>query len=200
MGALRTFLIEHPALVWLLGFKLVADPSALHGLNSSQSVPSRRQLSRALRDLPNDACQFLLDSTIQLIRDALPPELAATFGHVVAGDTKHILAWVKENNPKQYIKEGRFDPSRQPKGDPDCTLGAKKRRNVSPDPDEAPPPAASRHRQLKQLRLPRSAARLSTTGAMPPVWSPVSFLSGAKSYWPSARVHLTRATSAISGR
>jgi len=140
MGALRTFLIEHPALVWLLGFRLVADPTAPHGFDVSQSVPSRRQLSRVLRELPNDACQFLLSSTIQLIRDALPPELATSFGDVVAGDTKHILAWVKENNPKQYIKEGRFDPKRQPKGDPDCKLGAKKRRNLSPDPDEALPP------------------------------------------------------------
>jgi hypothetical protein len=140
MGALRTFLIEHPALVWLLGFKLVADPTAPHGFDVAQSVPSRRQFNRVLRDLPNDACQFLLSSTVQLIRDALPPELAASFGNVVAGDTKHILAWVKENNPKQYIKEGRFDPTRQPKGDPDCTLGVKKRRNVSPEPDDSPPP------------------------------------------------------------
>lgn len=140
MGALRTFLVEHPALVWLLGFKLVADPAAPHGFNVTKTVPQRRQLNRVLRELSNDACQFLLDSSVQLIRDALPPELAASFGDVVAGDTKHILAWVRENNPKQYIKEGRFDPTRQPKGDPDCTLGVKKRRNVSPEPDDTPPP------------------------------------------------------------
>lgn len=140
MGALRTFLVEHPALVWLLGFKLVADPTAPHGFNGAKSVPQRRQLNRVLRDLSNDACQFLLDSSVQLIRDALPPELAASFGDVVAGDTKHLLAWVKENNPKQYIKEGRFDPKRQPKGDPDCTLGVKKRRNLSPEPDATPAP------------------------------------------------------------
>src|SRR6266545_1300197 len=103
MGALRTFLIEHPALVWLLGFRLMADPTAPHGFDVSQSVPNRRQLSRVLRELPNEACQFLLDSTVQLIRDALPPDLAASFGDGVAGDTKPILAWVKENNPKQYI-------------------------------------------------------------------------------------------------
>lgn len=140
MGALRTFLIEHPALVWLLGFKLIADPSAPHGFDVAQSIPSRRQFNRVLRDLPTDACHFLLDSSVQLIRNALPPELAATFGDVVAGDTKHILAWVRENNPKQYIKEGRFDPTRQPKGDPDCTLGVKKRRNTSPEPDDTPAP------------------------------------------------------------
>jgi hypothetical protein len=37
---------------------------------------------------------------------ALLPE---TFGQTVSLDTSHILAWVKENNPRQYIKEGRFD-------------------------------------------------------------------------------------------
>jgi hypothetical protein len=143
MGALRTFLLEHPALVWLLGFRLVSDPSAPHGFNVQASVPTRRQFSRVLRDLSNQAAQFLLDSSVQVIRTTLPPDLAAHFGDVVAGDTKHILAWVKENNPKQYIKEGRHDPKRQPKGDPDCTLGAKKRRNRGPDdadpPTEAPP-------------------------------------------------------------
>lgn len=138
MGALRTFLIEHPALVWLLGFRLVADPSAPHGFDVPRSVPSRRQLSRVLRTLDNAACQFLLDSTVQLICAALPPDLAANFGTVVAGDTKHILAWVKENNPKQYVAEGRFDPTRQPAGDPDCKLGVKKRRNASPDPVDPP--------------------------------------------------------------
>jgi hypothetical protein len=136
MGTLRTFLVEHPALVWLLGFKLIADPTAPYGFNVPQSVPSRRQLSRVLRDLPNDACQFLLSSTVQLIRDVLPPELSASFGNVVAGDTKHILAWVKESNPRLSMKDGRFDPTRQAKGDPNCSLGTKKRRNRSPDADD----------------------------------------------------------------
>jgi hypothetical protein len=137
MSDLRAYLIEHPALVWLLGFPLVADPSAPHGFNVAASVPTRRQFNRALRELSNDALQFLLDSTVTTIRDALPPDLRATFGEVVAGDTKAILAWVKENNPKVYIKEGRFDKTRQPQGDPDCKLGVKKRRNTSPDPDDA---------------------------------------------------------------
>lgn len=145
MGALRTFLIEHPALVWLLGFRLVADPVAPHGFDVARSVPSRRQFSRVLRTLSNDACQFLLDSTVHRIRAALPPDVAASFGTVVAGDTKHILAWVKENNPKQYVAEGRFDPTRQPTGDPDCKLGVKKRRNTTPDavdPPATPPTEA----------------------------------------------------------
>lgn len=139
MGALRSFLILHPALVWLLGFELVADPSAPFGFDVARSVPSRRQLSRVLRTLSNDACQFLLDSSVELIRAALPPDLAAAFADTVAGDTKHILAWVKQNNPKQFITHGRFDPECQPTGDPDCKLGVKKRRNRSPATDTAPP-------------------------------------------------------------
>ncbi len=132
MRALRTYLHEHPALVWLLGFPLEVDPDAAYGFDVDASLPSRRQLSRVLRDLSNPALQFLLSSSVERIRAQLPPELAATFGDVIAIDTKHILAWVKENNPKQYVEE-RFDPKRQPKGDPDCKLGVKTRRNTSPD-------------------------------------------------------------------
>ena len=47
----------------------------------------------------------------------------------VSLDTKHILAWVKENNPKAYVPN-RFNKARQPAGDPDCRLGCKRR---SPD-------------------------------------------------------------------
>jgi len=141
MPTLRRYLLDHPALVWLLGFTLVPDPSSPFGFDVAASVPTRRQFNRVLRDLSNDALQFLLDSTVVSIRAALPPELQATFGDVVAGDTKAILAWVKQNNPKQFIKEGRLDKTRQPKGDPDCKLGIKNRRNTSPEDDiDTPPP------------------------------------------------------------
>jgi hypothetical protein len=128
MSDLRTFLIDHPALVWLLGFPLVLDPTAPHGFTVAATVPTRRQFSRVLRTLPNDALQFLLTSSIGRITETLSPEQQAAFGQTVAGDTKHILAWVKENNPKVYV-EHRFDKHRQPSGDPDCKLGVKKQRN-----------------------------------------------------------------------
>jgi hypothetical protein len=44
-------------------------------------------------------------------------------------DTKHILAWVKENNPKAYLEGRRYDKTQQPAGDPDCKLGCKRKRN-----------------------------------------------------------------------
>jgi hypothetical protein len=128
MGKLREYLVDHPALVWLLGFPLVPDARAKHGFDVERSVPRRRQFGRVLRDLPNPAAQFLLDGTVYLIRQALPPELQASFGDVISLDTKHIIAWVKENNPKAYVDE-RFDKTQQPKGDPDCKLGCKRRHN-----------------------------------------------------------------------
>jgi len=128
MGKLRRYLVEHPALVWLLGFPLVADPAAPHGFDVERSVPLRRQFGRVLRELDNAALQFLLDGAVKLIHQALPEDLQAGFGDVISLDTKHILAWVKQNNPKAYVDE-RFDKTKQPKGDPDCKLGCKRRHN-----------------------------------------------------------------------
>jgi hypothetical protein len=138
MSDLRAYLLEHPALVYWLGFERLPDPSAPHGFDLAASVPKRRHLSTVLRTLPNQALQFLLSATVQLLRDTLSPEDQASFGDIIAGDTQALLAWVKENNPKQYIKEGRLDKNRQPKGDPDCALGVKKGRTKVPaDPDDA---------------------------------------------------------------
>lgn len=143
MSSLRTFLIEHPALVYWLGFRRVADPSAPFGFDVAATVPSRRQLSRVLRTLPNAVMQGLLDATVTQLRSSLPPEQQDSFGDLIAGDTQALLAWVKENNPKQYIKEGRLDKTRQPSGDPDCTLGVKKRKNSSSgDGDDHPAPTS----------------------------------------------------------
>jgi hypothetical protein len=141
MSELCRFLIKHPALVYWLGFERVSDPAAPHGFDVAQSVPKRRHFSTVLRDLPNDALQFLLAASIHLLKATLPPEQQLTFGDTIAGDTQALLAWVKENNPKQYIKEGRLDKTKQPKGDKDCTLGVKHRRNHAPhDADGADEP------------------------------------------------------------
>jgi len=148
MGHLRHYLAEHPGLIWLLGFPLVPDPAAPHGFDVERSLPSRRQFGRVLRELDPTAAQFLLTATVQLIAAALPADV--NFGAVVAGDTKHILAWVKENNPKQYV-EDRYNKARQPAGDPDCKLGCKKRRNqgeanggsATPAPMAAVPPSSA---------------------------------------------------------
>ena len=75
----------------------------------------------------NHRLQFLLDQTVSLLADNLPAD--AAFGDVVSFDTKHVLAWVKENNPKEHIAHDRFDKHQQPQGDRDCKLGCKRRSN-----------------------------------------------------------------------
>ena len=80
-----------------------------------------------LRVLPNAVLQFLLADSVRLIREELAA-LGMQTGTCISLDTKHILAWVKENNPKAYV-ENRYDKARQPAGDPDCKLGCKRRHN-----------------------------------------------------------------------
>lgn len=131
MSKLRDFLIEHPALVWLLGFELLADPKARYGFDVEATIPSRRRFGRLLADLNNAALQFLLDCTVNLIRQELPSDIF--FGHEISMDTKHIVAWVQENNPKAYLKLGqRLDKTCQPHGDRDCKLGCKRKSNQQP--------------------------------------------------------------------
>ena len=127
MEKLRQFLIEHPGFIWLFGFPLQLAPELPLGFNPRASLPTARHLTDMLRTLPNAALQFLLADSVRVIC----AELAAR--HIspvecVSLDTKHILAWVKENNPKAYVAD-RFDKTKQPAGDPDCRLGCKRRHN-----------------------------------------------------------------------
>jgi hypothetical protein len=127
MGDLRQYLVEHPSLVWLCGFPLVTSRHASWGFDVEASLPTQRHLTRMLRGIPNAALQFLLADTIRLILLELR-KLGIAAGECVSLDTKHIIAWVKENNPKAYV-EDRYDKTKQPAGDPDCRLGCKRRHN-----------------------------------------------------------------------
>lgn len=138
MGTLRQYLLEHPALVWLCGFPLRPSAAFPWGFDAEASLPTQRHFTRLLRQFPNSALQFLLDSSVA----SLQVEFAALgiqLGRCIALDTKHILAWVKENNPKAYHTADRFDKTKQPKGDPDCKLGCKRRRNQRASSKEPPP-------------------------------------------------------------
>jgi hypothetical protein len=135
MAQLRRFLCEHPELVWLLGF------TTKRRFNAAKVLPTARHFTRLLRKMPAECGQFLLDETVRCLSAKLP----ADFATAVSLDTKHILAWVKENNPKAYVQE-RFDKTKQPKGDSDCKLGCKRRRNQSPQnatPHRNPRPAST---------------------------------------------------------
>ncbi len=136
MGHLRRYLVEQPALTWLLGFPLQLSLAADHGFDVDASLPSPAHFSYVLRTLGNDILQFLLTDTVKLLRIALPDNIP--FGQSISLDTKVVIAWVKENNPKAYIKQDRYSPERQPVGDPDCRVRCKRRRNVGPDEEITP--------------------------------------------------------------
>ena len=149
MARLREYLIEHPALTWTLGFPLVESSDFPWGFDVEASLPTHRHFTHMLRKLPNAVLQTLLDSTVALLKEALPSHVQ--FGQAVSLDTKHILAWVKQNNPKAYIlRKDRYDKTKPPTGDHDCRLGCKKRRNQraaeqhsTPTPQEKPVPAGN---------------------------------------------------------
>jgi len=124
---LREYLVTQPALVWVLGFPPVPATQYAWGFDVDASLPTHRHLSRLLRSIPNASLQYLLDDTVRLIQAELG-QAAANFGDCISLDTKHIIAWVKENNPKAYVSD-RYDKTKQPSGDPDCKLGCKRRHN-----------------------------------------------------------------------
>jgi hypothetical protein len=138
MSRLRQYLLEHPALVWVLGFPLAPSRQFSWGFDVEASLPTHRHLSRLLRTAPNAAFQFLLDNTVHLIQAELASEVA-DFGQAISLDTKHIIAWVKENNHKAYVKD-RYDKNLQPTGDGDCRLGCKRKRNQRASTELPPTP------------------------------------------------------------
>jgi hypothetical protein len=127
LADLHRYLVQHPALVWVLGFPLVRSSAFSWGFDPKASLPNHRHFCRLLHTIPNASLQFLLDETVRLLQQALHHE-SPDFGDCIALDTKHIIAWVKENNGKAYVQD-RYDKTKQPNGDPDCRLGCKRRTN-----------------------------------------------------------------------
>ncbi len=131
IGDLLLYLREHPALIWLLGFPLSYTSQHLpFGFDPQASLPTERHMARMLRHIPNFTSQHLLTCSVQLLFEEFARQGSAV-EPCISLDTKHILAWVKENNPKAYV-ENRFNKTQQPKGDPDCKLGCKRKHNKRP--------------------------------------------------------------------
>jgi hypothetical protein len=120
---LRRFLVAHPALVLFLGFRPKRSKTSPFGFDVEKTVPTARHLRRKLQTIPNQDLQTILSGTVKDPKEEVPH-----FGRRIAQDNKHIYAWVKQNNPKAYVTD-RFNPDRQPTGDPDCRLGVKRRAN-----------------------------------------------------------------------
>ena len=130
---LAGYLTDHPEMAWLLGF-----PSINAAKDSFQpNLPTARHFPRLLHKMPNGCAQFLLDSSVKALLAEFQRRGIA-ISETVSLDTKHILAWVKENNPKAYIKSDRFNKEKQPPGDPDCKLGCKRRHNQRASNKEPP--------------------------------------------------------------
>jgi hypothetical protein len=125
--SLQGFLFEHPGFICLLGFPLVLAPETSLSFNIRASLPSRQHWNKMLRQMPQSTVQFLLADSVRLILAELRARHAPDVD-CVSLDTKHILAWVKQNNPKAYVPD-RFNKDKQPHGDPDCRLGCKRRHN-----------------------------------------------------------------------
>ncbi len=120
---LRRFLLKHPALVIFLGFKLKGLSRNLpFGFDIQETVPSARHLRRKLQETQNSHLKLLVYDTIHNLQ-----KLELLNG-IAAMDTKEIMAFVKENNPKQYVKD-RFKKDNIPPGDKTCALGAKPSSN-----------------------------------------------------------------------
>ena len=130
-GHLHRYLLEHEAFIWLCGFPLVPSFTTPSGFNAPASLPTARHFTHLLRQMPNTVLQVLLANSIRLIGDELDARDIA-WGDCISLDTKHVVARVRENNPKAYIAD-RYNKAKQPAGDPDCRLGCKRRHN-SADP------------------------------------------------------------------
>jgi hypothetical protein len=141
MSDLRTYLYEHPAFIWLFGFPLVPDPTSSHGFDADASLPTQRHFTRMLRKMPNTKLQFLLSDSLTAILTELATLGCTAVAQATSLDTKHVLAWVKQNNPKAYVTD-RFDKTQQPAGDPDCKLGCKRRHNQRTTSDDVSTPAS----------------------------------------------------------
>ncbi len=134
-GHLRTFLVDHPGLLWALGFPATGSGGHHSPFDPEQSLPVQAHFTRKMQEIPNEILHLLLDGEVAWLCDRFGEQ----FGQTVSIDTKHILAWVKENNLKTYIKEGRYNPQQQPVGDPDCKLGCKRQRNQTTPTKEGQP-------------------------------------------------------------
>jgi len=119
----RTFLVEHPLLVLEIGFRPVVDMTQPYGFAVEHTVPCDRWLRHWQQHLDNALLQALLRPTVRALQAEIPG-----LGETVAYDVKHIYAWVQQNNAKAYVRD-RYDPQRQPRGDPDSRLGVKTSSN-----------------------------------------------------------------------
>ena len=74
MSQLRRYLVEHPALLWRLGWPLIPSSTTSWGFDAEASLPTARHLTRLLRQMPNAHLQQLLDQTVRHLQQMLSPK------------------------------------------------------------------------------------------------------------------------------
>ncbi len=119
----RAYLLDHPLLVLELGFRPHLDRNLPYGFDVAKTVPGVRHLNDILHGLDPTLLADLFTQSVHALQAEIPG-----LGEVVAYDVKHIYANVKENNPRESMKD-RYCKDRQPKGDPDCRVGVKRSTN-----------------------------------------------------------------------
>jgi hypothetical protein len=130
MPKLRAYLCEHPALVWLMEYRLVADGGCPEGFDVERSVPSAGYLGVKLRQLDDEMLTALLQQSATRVLQA---DSAIAGERTMVIDVKHQYANVRQNNLRHAHAE-RFNPARQPRGDKDCRLGFKPYTNQGAEP------------------------------------------------------------------
>ena len=111
-----------------MGFLPQLDVSNPYGFDVQQTIPTARWLRKKLQRLDPFVLTPLLHQTVCALQEEI-----AGLGEVIAIDVKHIYAWVRQNNPRENMRD-RFLPENQPTGDPDCRVGGKSSTNiVQPD-------------------------------------------------------------------
>lgn len=92
MGALRQYLVDQPALIWLAGFPCPGAGKFAWVCDLAEGLPTARHLTRMLRTMPNSTLQFLLGSSVAAIHTEFlrAGALQTPLGDTVTLDTKHI--------------------------------------------------------------------------------------------------------------
>jgi len=79
--------------------------------------PSRHRFEEFLHSTPNEILQRVRRKQVKILIS-----LGVITGKFLSIDSTPVIAWVRENNPKIFLK-GKFNKRKFPKGDPDARLG-----------------------------------------------------------------------------
>ena len=92
------------------------------GFNIMEPLPSYWTYDRFLRQLDNSALKSIMADLVKKLY-----EMGIVDASFIGLDSTPVAANTKQNNPKSFTKD-KFNPEKQPKADPDCAVGAQRRK------------------------------------------------------------------------